>query len=372
MLIPLINRRTLTSLIGDTNPSWRPISDLYRTDADVSLIMAAPNAVKYFAPSDDLFFAAHQPWSFNISLSENISLYLPDRPVSVMGCTQQYQLCNPRNNECLPLNGSRIIQDLEISGIGLNDHQAKTAIRIINVLKIYSFESVLETFNDALQVQNLVNNLIQLPIPSNQWMIEASMWFDIYLTALQQQILEFAAGPSKAFSGTYVDLVNHSTPELKGLCMSQKIQATDGSVSFSLFNISIIFTVGGFLILISLFLDQAVGYVQQEMLYRGQYKQMQWVLDENLQLQRLAFEKAGMGTWSGTTALVPVTRPGELLSGFDHSSGSINHRLERSLGESEHHSLKPSVTFTEVEMESMINAERGLQDGEATTSLEDL
>ena len=40
---------------------------------------------------------------------------------------------------------------------------------------------------------------------------------------------------------------------------------------------------------------------------------MQWTLDGKLQLQRLAYEEAGHGHWSGGASSVPVTRKNDLI-----------------------------------------------------------
>jgi hypothetical protein len=47
---------------------------------------------------------------------------------------------------------------------------------------------------------------------------------------------------------------------------------------------------------------------------RSQDGKLEWTLYELLQLQRMAYEGYGIGTWSGQTDLVPVTMFGEKFS----------------------------------------------------------
>lgn len=43
----------------------------------------------------------------------------------------------------------------------------------------------------------------------------------------------------------------------------------------------------------------------------GRYRQVRWQLDPALQLQRMAFEETGLGTWKRGAEEVPVTEKGE-------------------------------------------------------------
>ena len=47
------------------------------------------------------------------------------------------------------------------------------------------------------------------------------------------------------------------------------------------------------------------------------YCYLEWCANSTLQLQRLAYEEARLGTWSECTQLIPTTRPDELLGSLD-------------------------------------------------------
>ena len=63
---------------------WRPIPEMTREDADVSLIFVIGNSISYLNPVDDPLFAAHRR-----SLSDDQTIYLPDYPAGALGCTEQ-------------------------------------------------------------------------------------------------------------------------------------------------------------------------------------------------------------------------------------------------------------------------------------------
>jgi hypothetical protein len=48
-----------------------------------------------------------------------------------------------------------------------------------------------------------------------------------------------------------------------------------------------------------------------------QYELLEWSTNNVLQLQRLAYEEMGFGTWSRGDELIPVTKEGELLAALD-------------------------------------------------------
>ena len=82
----------------------------------------------------------------------------------------------------------------------------------------------------------------------------------------------------------------------QSMCSSQKIRSSTTTTSFSVLGISIIISVDSTLIVISLLLEIVVGYVRQKASL-DDHKRVQWVLDNKYQLQRLAYEEAGQGTW---------------------------------------------------------------------------
>lgn len=73
---------------------------------------------------------------------------------------------------------------------------------------------------------------------------------------------------------------------------------------------------------LSLSIESLAGWIEL-LFFRGReenkamYRRAEWQVHSTLQLQRLAHETLGLGTWSRTTRTIPVTNPGELLGVID-------------------------------------------------------
>ena len=302
---------------------WDPLPELNRTDADVVLIMVAANSVSYQAPLDDPFFPVIET---NLGSGK---YYMSANWINTMGCTEQHQFCNPLDGRCTDLMGTTLLIEGD-DAIGLNPVQESIRKRIgFAALKSGIHYQLLSRGANALRAQETVSGADQTPLSPNQWTIEALSWFSVSLASLQKQTVEYATGPA----ATVLGLRQQVPPDEIGraMCSSQKVRATDGSISFSVLGVSIILVFGTAIILTSLCVDSVVGWIQHRVLHRGVHRRLQWILDETLQLQRLAFEEVGMGTWSGTTASVPVTRAGELLGGFDATIDPDHPRLSRAM-----------------------------------------
>lgn len=86
--------------------------------------------------------------------------------------------------------------------------------------------------------------------------------------------------------------------------------------NFSIFGLSFIFAAGGLIILASWLLESLVACIQRRRKLDS-YARLEWCANETLQLQRLAHEELGMGTWSSCDGEVPVTERGERLAVLD-------------------------------------------------------
>lgn len=77
-----------------------------------------------------------------------------------------------------------------------------------------------------------------------------------------------------------------------------------------------------------------------------EYSKLEWSSNETLQLQRLAHEAAGTGTWSRGTGLVPITRHGDVLAVLDIDD--LNHPRLRASPERQN-GIRNEITYTEEE-----------------------
>lgn len=100
-----------------------------------------------------------------------------------------------------------------------------------------------------------------------------------------------------------------SSAELEWFCKNY-IMRNKSYTSFSVLALSLVFSIGGFAILASLWLETIIGIIQSR-LNRGTFHRICWKLDSALQMQRMAFEEAGMGNWVRCADEVPLMEKGE-------------------------------------------------------------
>lgn len=299
--------------------SWRPVPQLNRNDADVTLLSVNPNGVQYPAPSDDPFFPVHTLESVKGLTGKNDTYYVSDNPVNFMGCIDQDQICNPFNGKCTPLSGQEVLLKA-IDECDMSDVQKRISERIYFATgntRMGHIGNILSNAGMSMRAQEKVWGILSAPLPPDQWIREASWWFNIGLAKLQRDMVEYATGPSTLYPGYRIERPDDEIG--KRMCNNQKMRSTEKSISFSTLGISIILAIGGIVIFINVFIDTIFDFIQQRFLHRGHYRNQQWILNEALQLQRLAFEGVGMGKWSGTSSFIPVTRLGEQLDPFSNN-----------------------------------------------------
>lgn len=95
--------------------------------------------------------------------------------------------------------------------------------------------------------------------------------------------------------------------------------------SFSVLGVGLILVIGGIIMILDLSLEPLIDWIQARRSKKkpnpsGTYARLEWNANSTLQLQRLAHEHVGVGTWSHGTWSHPVTAPGEKLAMIDTSN----------------------------------------------------
>ncbi|KAL9024837.1 MAG: hypothetical protein Q9196_006223 [Gyalolechia fulgens] len=316
---------------GAVNPGWEPIPALVSTDGDVSIFFLSPNSVSYQEPVTDPFYAATIPNPLLVGAT-NFSLYTADFLVSVMACVDQHQFCNPSTNQCTSLTGALPLMsdNSEINQLNLNVAQY-TAAELISlyIAGLTTYSSVRGRGAKALLASDTLNRNFQVGLPNTQWMTETSSWFGISMAKLQQKIVQHATGPS--FIPDSYNLINPQTAAGKTLCNNQIVRKTSGTTSFSVLGVVIILIVGTILIITSWTLDTCVRSIRGKK-KSNQYKSLQWIVDEKLQLQRLAYEEAGQGHWREGASTVPLTKRNDKI-GLPRNADMEHPRLSQLAGQ---------------------------------------
>ena len=275
----------------------------------------------YLSPSNDLWLPAHQAITSitgNPDGTEtNVTTYSLDNDVNVLACTEQHQICNPNrwtnDLRCTPMLPLNVLEDGYINtndsgylqNVLDNEAQMTTASLLFYALDWAHLHQLLGNFNKPpLLLNSYQQQLASLGLADDQWLLETSHLFALTLNTVQRYITEFATGPPSPYS-EYTSEWLAGNPTFNSLCNSQIIRSPNFT-SFSMLGISLIFGLGGLTICISLCMESVVGYFRRRW-RRGLFQQVRWRLDGKLQLQRMAFEEAGLGIWQGGADQVPTT-----------------------------------------------------------------
>ncbi|KAI9845904.1 MAG: hypothetical protein M1837_004440 [Sclerophora amabilis] len=188
----------------------------------------------------------------------------------------------------------------------------------------------------------MVHDLRSKPLPVNQWMIEVEFWFATGLAKLQKAVVDYAASapnlPEEAHALETTD------PMARAMCFSQMVRASSDTISFSVLGLALVLIIGALLLFMNLILDSVVGFIQRRC-HVAHHRRLEWTLDEKLQLQRLAYDEAGLGIWSGVTSVVPTTGHGErigLPTDVDPERPRLR-RVEKSSGSSDERHASPGL-----------------------------
>ncbi|KAF2800536.1 hypothetical protein K505DRAFT_400844 [Melanomma pulvis-pyrius CBS 109.77] len=305
------------------NRAFTPIEGVYRNDADVTLLFLSSNQVVSPIEINDPWYSAHQQSSgFRLSFTGwgNLTLggYFGDETASVLGCAKQYQICYPDKSgnpsRCSRLGGKQelywLLTSLEQSDAQLN----RTKWSIMSALTGNELDAFVQTLGaGSLSSKYSLVSGIQGPIPDNQWQLDVEHWHAATLVAIQGSAVDAASGPSNPEMRKFWP--PPANDQERSICNNQKIISNAHS-NFSVFGLSFTFGMGGLIVIISFMLQSPTGFLRKRY-SRHAYSSLEWNTNGTLQLQRLAHEELGLGTWSACTQDVPTTYKGEKLAFLD-------------------------------------------------------
>ncbi|KAF3809573.1 hypothetical protein GCG54_00012859 [Colletotrichum gloeosporioides] len=275
-----------------TDNYWKPIDALALDHRDITLMFIAPNSVLHLHQNDDPVFGANIP----VVTEDGTTYYQPDRYVSPIACADRHEICNPNNGICTSLVGSgEIMSSAREERLELDPVQLATSF---------------------LEAQELVAELTQLKLPSDQWKREMGRLFADALSKLQHQVTEYATGPSIAVPGSIFKAWSASANSSEAdeqvqdaheaMCKSQITRDAQGTLNFSILGLSLLLAVGFVIIGLSFVLEPTTIFLQKKSGY-GATKAKRWERDENLQVMRMLFELRYAGRWKGRTDSFPTT-----------------------------------------------------------------
>ncbi|KAJ8112333.1 hypothetical protein OPT61_g5273 [Boeremia exigua] len=298
------------------------IDGLSVVNRSTTMLFLHSSSVNYMNRTDD-------PWFSATNLQDN-GMYGSDETVSVVGCTTEREYCNLLR---LPSEGCvQVYQDYGKQEADFNaswpDPEDRKYLRpIAMTLHQFGAESI-GAFFGARNVPNLLaRQTLRLPpvtyqptyanqtkpLPSYQWQEEILYLSQANFAAIQHSLVDYARG-----SWLGGDLCDRGHCER--LCYSQRIRSSR-HYSFSVLGVSIILIIGGIIQLLAFLLENILALLFKFRKFRNDegfnYAYAEWQAGSTLQLQRLAYEGIGAGTWTGATDMVPLTDPGDILAILD-------------------------------------------------------
>jgi hypothetical protein len=188
-----------------TDQFFSPISQLRRIDADVSLTFLSSPGLVYVKQTDDPWFSAHHVApGIKMYYDDNdpgTPLYERDEPVGVLGCTTQYQFCNPilpAGSQCEPYsssNSSYWEHDEKLWPANYDFVKWGKNVVFASLAIPFNMEFVTAGISALVVRQNLRSGSVNVGIPDNQWELEMAHSFEVMLASLQGSFLDNTNGP---------------------------------------------------------------------------------------------------------------------------------------------------------------------------------
>ncbi len=188
-----------------------PIPQLNRSDADVTLFFLSSQGIIFTRETNDPWYSAHRLGSYHALNFNNMSdiTFLADDLVSVLGCTDQIQLCNPnlptnsssppgQTGQCNPLRGMADFAFPRYNLWAASPSQQRFVKWVDKVLGLglLTASAIVDTLGTAaLTSRYMLGIALQGPLPDNQWQREVEYWVGGALTSLQGALVEAANGP---------------------------------------------------------------------------------------------------------------------------------------------------------------------------------
>ncbi|OAA38475.1 hypothetical protein BBO_07113 [Beauveria brongniartii RCEF 3172] len=215
--------------------SFTPIPELSRKDADVSIVFLNNQLVAIKGtdgPCSDPFFSAT-----NKTMPLQKDYYLPDRPITAIGCTDQYAFGNPVTGQWTEPMSASSTSNWPTFTKGWNLSVAQRAA-IASLQWSVSSSGGIEGVILGLEIDALLAKKspgmfsdFQDPIPNDQWKKEVGYWFNIGLAKLQFGLIGIAVGPRDPTLPDLQNMLHTLTVGQKDLenriCTSQKAYSPD-------------------------------------------------------------------------------------------------------------------------------------------------
>ncbi|KAI0151786.1 hypothetical protein GGR57DRAFT_513738 [Xylariaceae sp. FL1272] len=351
-----------------------PLDSIFPMNADINVVFLSGNGVIYTTPSQDEWYRVSPTSSrgdvIGVTATGNQEeFYLPSEEASPLACMTKFQFCIQDQSKCGVLGGyvdaensaRLLLNTIDQSTNFINssfDYFAKT---IRSTRPITGIVATLGA--TSLESQTSLLDGSQGPLASNQWQLDVIRWFNIALADIQ--LLFLNAAYSNPADSSFLQVRKYATDDEHILCGNQKIKST-AYTSFSLFGL--LFTyLFGFLVIVTSFSIEPLFWLLYKKCGYNPYATLEWTTNTTLQLQRLAHEGIGLGTWSKGTDKVPVTQADDLLGCLDLTT--MSHPVLGSQVVQGHDGISQDETLENETQQSMM-VQDGPDNSETESSLD--
>lgn len=265
-----------------------PFAPFNQSGIDMTIIMIAPNSIKYSGPSTDGIFGT-------LNHSNAAGNYAPAEYFNALTCSEIYEICSPSN-----CTGPLPMQDLYDAWytFPLNSAQNATYQRMVwNAgLSNMFFASLIPS--PLLASDYVIRSSVSVQLKNQQWMREAELMFQSVLAKLQYMFAEYPNMPTGELSAQNISITPPDHSMLQTQCGQQMIQTPAGYESYNVFALVFIFVMSILTICAALFVQQYHHVLPRRKVgQRHHVKMLGWQADGMLQIHRVAMEGRGYGGW---------------------------------------------------------------------------
>lgn len=246
--------------------------------------------------------------------------YLPDEPITAIGCVDQYDFHNPLTNAWSNKTGIlKLGNDLtKDSGLLWRQVVAMNSLRWALGEVGPTGRHIAVIGPDVIKAKKFpgIFNGFQNPLPNDQWKKEVGYWFNTRLAALQLQFIRISTGPqdTTAMINMLPTLADGSGHDVVGfICHSQKIKS-GGFKNFHRAGFIALASVGGLMIMVPWLLIKCAVFWGRR---RKKAFALEWISYGQLQLLRMANEGAGVEGWQKCDSEIPYLPLDQNIASID-------------------------------------------------------
>ncbi|KAK5056721.1 hypothetical protein LTR84_012253 [Exophiala bonariae] len=243
----------------------------------------------------------------------NGTVFSREKPITVMACTEQYQICNQSSqsaapSSCIELKGYLgLLSDTNgVESLTWNSHQGMALKRVLQAAADSWISLVLSGLaqrDPPLLARRLIQDVVGLRFPDDQWEKEVDYWQALFMTNMQRAVIEYVTGQFVARTN-YVNTTRSS--ELNWLCYSQIIRGTS-YLSFSLIGMMLTISFSVLIITAGMSFDHVLEWRHAKR-YPESAMAKGWRRTEMLNMLRALLERSGRGNWSSPHG-IPLCSP---------------------------------------------------------------